>query len=55
MADYGNNPGSFDVDKELEALMKDLHMSKQTHAPQPAQRPQAPQQPRRMPVATNLF
>ncbi len=47
MADYGNNPGSFDVDKELEALMKDLHMSKQPQTPQQAQRPQAPQQPPR--------
>lgn len=50
MADYGNNPGSFDVDKELEALMKDLHMSARPQTPGQVQQPQAQQVSAQKPV-----
>ncbi len=51
MADYGNNPGSFDVDKELEALMNNLHMQSQPQRPQQPTRPNAPRVPQQPPRA----
>ncbi len=50
MADYGNNRGSFDVDKELEELMKNLHMPQQAPRQQTPQQPPRAQAPQQRPV-----